>query len=417
MSESFFLSGSAAVYSRYTSLAVFLLCAIALVVPSGYSLGAVMLLLGSGVLLATRPLLRLSHQDMWVMAVMAAYALVGMQSALWDGQGVSGLDKPLRFLLAVPALLLVVAYPPRLSWLWSGIAVGAVGSGSWAIWQKFALEVERATGYTHTIQFGNLSMLLGVLCIAALGWAVIQPRRHLWVVALLIAALLGALGSLLSGSRGGWVGIPFVLLVLFRAYGRFISRKLLVAISGLLLVAGIGVYAVPELGVQARVHQAVDEVARYAEGDRSHSSVGARFEMWRGASHLITEKPLLGWGDNGYADAMQALGQEGVINARAAQYGHAHNEFIDSLAKRGVLGLAVLLALYLVPMRFFAQSLGAADLSRRSIATAGVLLPVTYIDFGLTQTFLSHNSGVMMYAFLLAVLWGICARQARSSSC
>ena len=36
-----------------------------------------------------------------------------------------------------------------------------------------------------------------------------------------------------------------------------------------------------------------------------------------------------------------------------------------------------------------------------------MLLPVTFMDFGLTQVFMEHNSGVMMYAFMLAVLWGI----------
>lgn len=376
-----------------------------------------MLLLGSVVLLIKRPSFCLNRQDWLVMAAMAAYAFIGVLEAVWSGQGSRGMDKPLRFLFAVPALLLVIAYPPRLAWLWSGIAVGAIGAGSWAIWQKFAMDVVRATGHTHTIQFGNLSMLLGVLCIAALGWAFTRPRRNLWVLVLLVAALFGVAGSLFSGSRGGWVGIPFVLLVLFRAYGRFMPRRILVGMIGLLLVSGIGIYAIPELGVQARVNQAVYEVARYVQGDRSGTSVGARFEMWRGASYLIAQKPLIGWGDNGYVAAMQALGESGFIIAQAAQYGHPHNEFLDSLAKRGILGLAVLLAVYLIPMRFFAQSLGSADLSQRATATAGVLLPVMYIDFGLTQSFLSHNSGVMMYAFLLAVLWGIYVRQVKSPPC
>ncbi|MBZ5486437.1 ligase, partial [Halomonas aquamarina] len=108
----------------------------------------------------------------------------------------------------------------------------------------------------------------------------------------------------------------------------------------------------------------------------------------------------------GYVQAMQELGQQGVIDSKAAQYGHAHNEFIDAFAKRGVLGLLVLLALYLIPMRLFANQLQAQNLATRALATAGVLLPVTYIDFGLSQAFLTHNSGVMMYAFLLVVLWG-----------
>lgn len=72
----------------------------------------------------------------------------------------------------------------------------------------------------------------------------------------------------------------------------------------------------------------------------------------------------------------------------------------------GMIGLGVLLALYLVPMSLFGRELHAPDLQQRSLAIAGVLLSVAYIDFGLSQSFLTHNSGVMMFAFLLAVLWG-----------
>lgn len=402
--------------SLYTSLAAFVLCAIALVVPSGYSLGALMLLLGSVALLIKRPALGLSRQDVVVMLAMVAYALVGVFEAWWDGQGIRGMDKPLRFLLAVPSLLLVMAYPPRLSWFWSGIAVGSIGAGSWGVWQKLVEGMARSNGNTNAIQFGNLSMLLGGLCVAALGWAIVQPYRKRWGIFFGFAAILGMVGSLLSGSRGGWVGIPFVLILLLRAYASLASRVFLLATLTSVILLGSVIYAVPEIGVQERVHQAIEEAQYYVAGNRSHSSVGVRFEMWRGASHLIAEKPLIGWGENGYTEAMKALAFDGVISDRVASYGHAHNDFIDSFAKRGLIGLVALLAVYLLPMRFFARELSASDLSLRATATAGVLLPVMYITFGLTQGFLSHNSGVMMYAFLLAVLWGIYVRQRRGYS-
>lgn len=390
----------------YTSLAVFLLGAIALIVPSGYSVGAVMLLLGSIVLLIKRPVLGLTRRDWLVIAAMLAYAAVSMLEAWWDGQGTRGLDNPIRFLLAIPAMLLVMAYPPRLSWLWTGLALGAIGAGGWAGWQKLVEGESRATGYTHVIQFGNLSMLLGILCFAGLGWAWMQPRRLPWVALLLFGALMGMLGSLFSGSRGGWIGLPFVLLVFHRGYGRHLPGLIKGAVLVAIVAGASLVYVLPQTGVQSRVHEAFDDVSRYVSGESLTSSVGARFEMWKGASQLILEKPLIGWGDNGYQKGMQALADEGVIHPEVTLYGHAHNELIDAWAKRGLIGLVILLALYLIPMRLFARRLDSPDLELRSLAVAGVLLSVAYIDFGLSQVFLSHNSGVMMFAFLLAVLWG-----------
>nr|WP_290955658.1 O-antigen ligase family protein [Halomonas sp.] len=390
----------------YTSLAVLLLGAIALIVPSGYSVGAVMLLLGSIVLLIKRPVLGLTRRDWLVIAAMLAYAAVSMLEAWWDGQGTRGLDSPIRFLFAIPAMLLVMAYPPRLSWLWTGLALGAIGAGGWAGWQKLVEGEWRATGFTHVIQFGNLSMLLGILCFAGLGWAWVLPRRLPWVALLLFGGLMGMLGSLFSGSRGGWIGLPFVLLVFYRGYGRHLPGL----VKGAMLVAIVAgaslMYVLPQTGVQSRVHEAFDDVSRYVSGESLTNSVGARFEMWKGASQLILEKPLIGWGDNGYQKGMQGLADQGVIHPEVTLYGHAHNEFIDAWAKRGLIGLVVLLTLYLIPMKFFARRLDSPDLELRSLAVAGVLLSVAYIDFGLSQVFLSHNSGVMMFAFLLAVLWG-----------
>ncbi|WP_242597102.1 O-antigen ligase family protein [Billgrantia sulfidoxydans] len=399
-------SDRTAFLNLYTSFAVFLFGAIALVVPSGYSVGALLLLLGSAWLLVVRPTLGLSRQDWLVIAALFSYATVGMVAAWVDGQGARGLDKPIRFLLAVPAMLLVMAYPPRLAWMWSGIILGAIGAGSWAGWQKLVAEVARAEGYTYVIQFGNLSMLLGIFCLAGLGWAVVQPRRWPWVLLLLVGALMGILGSLFSGSRGGWIGFPFVLLVLYRGYGRQLSARLKVAALALMVTGAMLVYAMPQTGVQPRIHQAFDNISQYASGENRRTSLGDRFEMWRGSALLVLEKPFIGWGTEGYKEGMQRLADKGVINPYVTRYGHVHNEFLDALVKRGLIGLAVLLALYLVPLRLFIQHFKTQDMELRSLAVAGALLPVAYIDFGLSQVFLAHNSGVMMYAFWLVVLWG-----------
>lgn len=389
----------------YTSVAAFLLMAIALVVPSGYSLGALMLLLGGLGILVARRWPRLERQDGWVIGVFATYALVAMSLAWWHGQGGSGMDRPSRFLLAIPALLLMLAYPPRAGAIWAGLSVGGMASGGWAVWQKLVEGVDRASGYTYVIQFGNINMLCAILCAAGLGWAFHQRRAYPWVALMLLGMLGGVLGSLLSGTRGGWVGIPVVLWVLYRGYGRSLSIKWkLIALAAVLVVGSVA-YAVPQTGVQHRVGQAFDDIARYANQEGRTSSLGARFEMWKGAVHLIGERPLIGWGQDGYERRMTEIAEEGVMDPFAATFSHAHNDFIDTAAKRGVIGLLTLLALYLVPMRLFARQLAAPDMHLRAFAVAGMLLPIAYFDFGLSQVFLYHNSGVMVYAFLLPVLW------------
>lgn len=391
--------------SLYTSLAVFLLGSIALVVESGYSVGSALLLLGGLYVLFTPRRPQLQREDWLILGVLVAYGLVGILEVTVHQAGSRYLDKPLRFILATSAFALVRAYPPRLSWLWAGLAIGGVLTAGWAVWQKFFLGIERASGFTYVIQFGNISMLTALLCLAGLGWAWAQPQRGRWVGFLLLGALGGLLGSLLSGSRGGWVGLPLVLLVLYRAYSDFFSTRLKIAGVSAVLAAAAVIYSVPQLGVQARVHAAVSDVQEYRKGN-AETSVGARFEMWKGALQLFAQKPVFGWGDKHYEPAMEALADEGQISEAVRGFGHAHNEFMDAAAKRGVLGILALLALYLAPLKLFGRSLQSSNLTRRSLATAGVLLPVAYIDFGLSQVFFAHNSGVMIYAFWLVTLWG-----------
>jgi len=63
--------------NRFTSFAVFLYSAISLVIPSGYSVGAGLLVLGSLVLLKKRDL-TLSRDDLRLMAVFFFYFLVSI---------------------------------------------------------------------------------------------------------------------------------------------------------------------------------------------------------------------------------------------------------------------------------------------------------------------------------------------------
>src|SRR5690606_4537241 len=128
----------------YSSAAVFLLGSISLVVDSGYSYGAALLLLGGIYALSKNPRMALRVEDVWILGVVIAFGAVGMLEAAIHHGGGRALDKPVRFLLAAVALWLVRKYPPRLSWLWAGLAVGGILTACWSGYQKIALGVDRA---------------------------------------------------------------------------------------------------------------------------------------------------------------------------------------------------------------------------------------------------------------------------------
>ena len=399
----------------FTSIAVFLFSAVALVVPSGLSIGPVLLLVASAALLRKRARPRLEREEIVLISVLVLYFLVGSLVNLAHAAPIREYDAPLRFVLAIPVLLLLCVFPPMPRFFWSGVALGAIFAGLFAAWQIFSAGELRAEGFTNPIQFGNISLLLGILCLAGLGWSVSQRRPACWYALMVCGICLGLLGSFLSGSRGSWISLLVALPVAYFCHGGALNRRhVAVSIATVLVLFGV-LQAAPQLSMEGRIKLAVTEAQDYFDSGTSTTSVGTRLEMWRAGLLLVPEHPWLGWGKDGYVQQEADLVRAGKVRPILGEHNHLHNEYLDALVKRGVFGLAALLALYLVPLALFARRLKDDNRAVRPYAVAGVLLIVCYMVFGLTQAFLTHVNGVMTLVFMLVILWSLLRAQQDSA--
>ncbi len=394
----------------FVSWTVALAGALCLSVPSGYSYGpALLFLVGLPLLAIKRPTVPWREEDkvlLW--ALMYTFFTVVLLNVI-HAQPLSEYEQASRYILAMLVLTLALAYPPKAVFWWSGLVFGAIAGGSLAIWQVASGSYVRAEGFMIAVQFGNLSLLLGFLCLAGIGWALGQPRSQLWVGALVLAAILGLVGSLLSGTRGGWLALPVGLTIIYLGYRRHMRRRYLAAGIAMAMTLLAALYLVPQTGVQDRLHMASEEVERYFETQQAYSSVGIRFEMWRTALLLTREYPLVGWGEREYIESMQALVKDGELATVIGRFTHVHNDALDSLLKQGMVGLSGLLVMYLAPLLLFARQLSARRYGHqhevRAFALSGILLVSCMMVFGLSQAFFSHNSGVTVYLFFLVILW------------
>jgi O-antigen ligase len=391
--------------SRYTSLAVFLFSSIALIVPSGFSVGASLLFLGGLCLLAKRPRLGLDREDYLLMGVLTLYFTVNSLNNFSHGAPASEYDPPLRFVLAIPALLLLLAYPPKPSALWGGIAIGAIGAGLYSVWILVMHGEPRPSGTTNPIQYGNISFLLSIFCPAGLAWAQTQRRQAAWTALLVLGAAFGLLASLLTGSRGSWLALPIcIVIVLLNHVGSQGKRNLYLGLCGLVALVVVMV-AMPNSSMRARSELAVEETEAYVNQGNANTSVGQRLEMWRSGIAMVPGHLVLGWGKQGYLDNKHALIAAGKIAPAIGDHTHLHNEYLDALVKRGIPGLLVLLALYITLLRLFMRHLKDSSHAARPYAVCGVMLMTCYILFGLTQAFLTHNNGVMTLVFFTIIFW------------
>ncbi|MDR5903054.1 O-antigen ligase family protein [Halomonas icarae] len=392
----------------WTGLAVWSAGALALTFPGSYL--AFIILLSMAIPVFGWSLTRLWDYalPMVLPVVCALFAFLWMLGSSWHGETLQAFQLVWPTMLMAPMLLVLLRFPPASAWFWAGALSGGVASGVSSLWQRVVWHEMRSegSGNLNAILYGNFSLLLAMFCLAGLGWAWGYRRSSLWTVALLMGAGGGLLGSILSGTRGGWVTLPALLGVLWWVHGRGLRRtQTLSLVSGGVLALAL-VIMLPQTGVQQRIAGGLEHATRYLQGERSVET-GARLEIWRGAIMLIAERPVYGWGSRESRVELERLGADGQLDPRVAGYAHAHSDLLDAWVRRGLLGVLALLMLYLVPVVLFWTGLGDSCPRRRALATCAVLLVLGSFGFGLSYSFMFYPVGVTLYTGWLCVLWGL----------
>jgi O-antigen ligase len=133
------------------------------------------------------------------------------------------------------------------------------------------------------------------------------------------------------------------------------------------------------------------------------SSLGQRLQMWGVAWQMFKTAPLTGIGTAAYMDRAQQMVNAGKAPPITAIYDHPHNEFLDALATRGLVGLAALLLLLGLPGWLFARGLRSDDPIRMGASLAGLLVVVGFVMFGISETMLVHSITLGWYAIMTAL--------------
>jgi len=376
-------------------------------IPKGFNVTTLLIFLCSFFMSFLKPVTHpVDRADKLLIWTFFAFGISLIAASLYDHWQVKGLDKPSRFLLVIPVVFLLLRTKGAKEWLWYGIVAGAVLAFGLALYERVFLGASRANGSEHPIMFGDIGMMLGLLSFAAAIYFFVQ-QRFIWLLVALFAGVAGIGASILSGSRGGWVAVPLIGLFLFWECRNLLGKKLLIRVFSAVFLCLVIVIAIPQTGIQKRVGEAVSNIQRYSDGSKKTTSVGMRFDMWKAAIHMFQESPTLGVGESQVQPIKRVLAAEGKISSKAVPFDHAHNEYLQALSTRGIIGLFFLLAMYLVPLKLFLRKLRQyKDNWRiRSYAIGGALIPMCYMDFALTQTMFMHNIGVMMFAFPIAYFW------------
>jgi O-antigen ligase len=391
------------------SLFAFSIPALSMIINSGYSIGAVLL---SIVALIYLPKLdtyfqELQKDDKILIVTLASYFLIFSISIVLDGFHTREFDRPSRFLLASLALIILLKTRINVELVLYGVIIGAAGTGFLAIYQYFVLGMDRPSGFQIVIAFGNDSLLLALLALSSMGVFLAQ-KKYLIVALSLVAATLALSAFIFSGTRGGWLATPLIILVLWQ-YRKKLNPVALLSITSIIFALVIAMLLSPKLGTLDRLKLINTNLDNYFSGQDVNTSTGLRFEMWKSALYSFREKPIFGTGEYGNKAYKEQQIQQGLVSSKIITFGHAHNEIFTALSHRGLIGFLSLLCIYLVPLWLFSKVLfskqSALDPRTKMIALGGCLIPLSYFIYGLTQTMFDHNSGSTIYPFFIVIYW------------
>ncbi|WP_150538736.1 O-antigen ligase family protein [Actinobacillus vicugnae] len=346
----------------------------------------------------------LTSVDKWLSITFICYFLLFVVSLIvHKGKG-SELDLANRALLALPILAIFYKNPIKHSWIIYSLLIAGIGIGITSILQVFIFDFERPFPKIMHIQAGDIAMSLAMFSLCTLFYFYTQKQRIAMYFSL-VAGLFAMIASFLTTARGAWIGVPFVLLVIFWLNRKSLSKWLIASV--LLITVGGGIFT--SKIIHQRYLDAQRDIAAYTDGANKSTSVGARFDMWKSALLGIQEKPIFGWGIQGVKAMRQQHFAEGEISEYAASFEHAHNQYLHDASTRGLLGLMALLATLFVPLYLFWKNLKSAE--PNSLAYLWGVLGITHMllmmSYFLTQAFLSHNSGAIFYFVTTVIFLGL----------
>lgn len=370
---------------------------------TGYSIAVALLLSPLAIWLGNDVALTQRHKQL-------AYALLAMfLMHYWfefrgDDLKYWEFDHPSRFLLIIPILFLFskIQYPK--AYFWAGVFIAGVACG----YESYTFTGSRVRGPFNPIIWGNIALVIFLFsCVRVLSVAIdLKKEYQLKRLAEAVAWLIPISGTLMgiagSGSRGAWLTILLLLAlgVIYLVSRLGILKATVIALMMLMLVTLA--YLTPHTKIKPRVDKAIAELAEFELGKGKATSTGLRLEMWYTSIVAFAENPLLGKGKAGLNELEQRLFEEEKVHKWVvSESSQQHSDFFDTLAKGGLLGVAVLAFFYLSLFRF------ANVFEDKSTQWMIRLLMIGYIGFGLTNAILVGMNGTMFLLGAIVALAGM----------
>jgi O-antigen ligase len=327
-------------------------------------------------------------------------------------------DGPLRYLLAVVVFTAIVRYRSPVSrvleltipaaTIITLLLIAYVPATPWS-----SSPTRLSSHFIDPLTFGQVALALGVMSLILIGSSGKRP----WYITLfqLIGGLVGVYLSLRSGSRTGWLAIPFIVFLMaahYSPFGRWKTMLLSVLITSLVITA----FYQSSNTVKDRVGQAYLDLTQYRwNAMNPDTSLGERIGWVRIGWYFFSMRPISGWGDKGMDqhindDAISVFASK--VSRNGLLVAGFHNDYVANTVRYGIGGLLATIAIFLIPFLFFTHCIRYKSV--QSYAMVGIAYVLIQSVSSLSYTVLDFKFMASFYALMIGLLMGVIVNKLKS---
>lgn len=287
---------------------------------------------------------------------------------------------------------------------WAGLSLGTV-IGFYTSIMSIANNVDRVSRELSAFNpiFWGIFATLQCTLLACLCYYYLKSSKWIFACGTALLSICALVSIIASGSRGSLIALAVTAIMTPLLISKNKKKSFSVAIFSLVaLVACIKAYTtlLPESGLSNRMQLAVTESKEYFNGDMKVTSVGLRLQMWAIGFEAIKKSPIFGNPRSEINKIKDNFVQSGKASTGVLKYPHLHNDYINTAANLGIIGLILLLFIY-ISISFNALNYQGFQ-AMTVISAVGVLLGT-----GLTDSVFASGRGTMTLLVILLIVLGL----------
>lgn len=270
------------------------------------------------------------------------------------------------------------------------IAIAAIVCGLNAFYERYALNIYRVGIATNPIPYALYVSFLVLSCL----YLLLNSQSKVLKLLASIGGVLSLAAIIMTDVRGVILFLPVVIIYLVITTIKPIWKYYVASILSIILLSGV-FYTIFQPEINVRIEQTQNEITLIEQGNLT-SSIGIRLDLWMHGVDIIAQNPIFGVGDSGLQESLSRM-----TNRGAAIQPHLHNQYLDFLARYGIVGTLVIFLFCLALVLNFNNS-GFEYIGNPLVNSMLVML----IFAGLTDVPLHHTHII----YLLTILCGLLIR-------